>query len=74
MAPREAKVQELVTAAMDGMEPVAAHATADEVLSACFTIAHRAIYLALAAKADRRKIREALEQMMMFCADEGPVQ
>jgi hypothetical protein len=70
MGPRREVVESLVNAAYDGMRTVASHATGDEVISACVTLASRSITACLQAGANTDVVRNVLGQLMLRCADE----
>lgn len=67
---RAEKVQELVAAAMDGMTPGAADSSADEVTSACLTIALRGLKAAKSMGAEMQGMRAAVERLLLECTDE----
>ncbi len=69
-SPRREVVESLVNAAYDGMKTVAGHATGDEVISACVTIASRSITACLMSGADTKVVRDVLSLLMLRCADE----
>lgn len=67
--PRSTTVEDLVVAALVGMESV--QSTADEVMSACFTLTLRAAKTCIQHNPESRdKVRTALEVILLSCADE----
>lgn len=61
--PRPEEVARLSQVALDAMEKASNHTTADEVLSACFSLALRALAGAVACGVDVECFRAPLEQL-----------
>ena len=69
---RPAVVQKLVEDAYHGMLETAGKASGDEVLSACLTLAHRAVKLSIMRGADLTDVRQAVEGMWAMLPPEVP--
>jgi len=66
-------VQALVVAAFAGMNPLLVGdgcSDENEVFSACFTMAARAIRVSLDGGANREKVTGAVQHLLMMCADD----
>lgn len=70
---RQAVVQQLVSAANEGMSSAAQGSTSGEVFSAYLTMAKRAVRVARESGADMSGFRMILEGILLECADESVV-
>lgn len=66
-------VESLVKAAQDGMMAAAQDSTSDEVISAFFTMANRALLAALELNANKEPLRMAIERMYALLAEDQVV-
>lgn len=74
MRPRELVVNRLVDEALSGMRNSGEDFSADEMLSACLTLARRAIIVILEMRPGARQIVQgAIESLLMDCVDETKI-
>lgn len=72
--PRADVILALVDAARAGMVPLAEDATADEVYSACLSLALSAIVSCMAMGANPVQLRQSVEVLLMHCAEPVPAE
>lgn len=69
--PRPEAIAMLVNAMADAMTEQAAHVTADEIYSACFTLTSRAVSSALKAGVEPEPLREAIAKIYAVLPQEN---
>ena len=67
MIARAEIVEKLVEAALTGIEFSGVDATSGELMSACFTIALRAIKACMVHPENQQEVRKAVERLLMEC-------
>ena len=73
MAPRPDVVEELVQAALNGMEFTCEGSTGDEILSACFTLTRRAMRAAINRSPHAAfEIQKILGMLLLDCVSDTP--